>query len=136
MDKLQDTFNSFAGGNEHSQGSGKDNQQQKEGGGNFLSGLGDKINSAAGGGRESEKNEDMLDKGALNGSATPLFMARPGSSGSECGSGHWDETASWGSSSTLVDEQRDRDGSPKQQDASHFDYRNCPLAALIRRLRR
>ncbi|MCJ1312633.1 hypothetical protein MMC25_006308 [Agyrium rufum] len=33
------------------------------GGGGFLGGLGDKINSAAGGGRESEKNEDYLDKG-------------------------------------------------------------------------
>ena len=33
------------------------------GGGGFLSGIGDKINSAAGGGKESEKNEDYLDKG-------------------------------------------------------------------------
>jgi hypothetical protein len=108
MDKLQDTFNSFAGGNEQSQGSGKENQQQKEGGGNFLSGLGDKINSAAGGGRESEKNEDMLDKGTLNGSAAPLFIEGPSSSGSESGSGHWDETASWGSGSTLVDSDNNR----------------------------
>jgi len=30
--------------------------------GGFLGGLGDKFNSAAGGGRESEKNEDYLDK--------------------------------------------------------------------------
>lgn len=29
-----------------------------------MSGLGDKLNGAAGGGRESEKNEDYLDKGA------------------------------------------------------------------------
>ncbi|PGH01662.1 hypothetical protein GX51_05108 [Blastomyces parvus] len=36
---------------------------KKEGGGGFLSGLGNKMNHAAGGGRESEKNEDMLDKG-------------------------------------------------------------------------
>ncbi|OJD23194.1 hypothetical protein ACJ73_05449 [Blastomyces percursus] len=36
---------------------------KKEGGGGFFSGLGDKLNHAAGGGRESEKNEDMLDKG-------------------------------------------------------------------------
>jgi len=36
--------------------------EQKQGGG-FLGGLGDKFNSAAGGGRESEKNEDYLDKG-------------------------------------------------------------------------
>ena len=38
--------------------------EQKQGGGGFLSGLGDKVNSAAGGGRESEKNEDLLDKGS------------------------------------------------------------------------
>jgi hypothetical protein len=40
-------------------------QQQQSGssnGGGFLGGIGDKINSAAGGGRESEKNEDYLDK--------------------------------------------------------------------------
>ena len=36
-------------------------QGSSEGG--FLSGIGDKINSAAGGGKESEKNEDYLDKG-------------------------------------------------------------------------
>lgn len=30
-----------------------------------MSGLTDKFNSAAGGGKESEKNEDYLDKGAL-----------------------------------------------------------------------
>lgn len=33
------------------------------GGGGFLGGIGDKLNSAAGGGKESEKNEDYLDKG-------------------------------------------------------------------------
>lgn len=33
------------------------------GGGGFLGGFGDKLNSAAGGGKESEKNEDYLDKG-------------------------------------------------------------------------
>ena len=36
-------------------------EQQSSGG--FLGGIGDKLNSAAGGGRESEKNEDYLDKG-------------------------------------------------------------------------
>ncbi|KAF2842902.1 hypothetical protein M501DRAFT_38146 [Patellaria atrata CBS 101060] len=36
-------------------------EQKQEGG--FMSGLGEKFNTAAGGGRESEKNEDMLDKG-------------------------------------------------------------------------
>ncbi|KAK4936566.1 hypothetical protein LTR66_015318 [Elasticomyces elasticus] len=33
------------------------------GGGGFLSGFSNKLNSAAGGGVESEKNEDYLDKG-------------------------------------------------------------------------
>ena len=63
MDKLGDTFNSFAGSNDNQQGQsqGGGQGQKKEGG--FLGGLGDKLNSAAGGGRESEKNEDMLDKG-------------------------------------------------------------------------
>ena len=36
-------------------------QEQSQGG--FLGGLGNKLNSAAGGGRESEKDEDYLDKG-------------------------------------------------------------------------
>ena len=40
--------------------------QQKEGGGGFLGGIGNKVNSAAGGGPESEKNEDGLDKGVLS----------------------------------------------------------------------
>ncbi len=66
MDKIQGAFNSFSGGNNNQEqqvGSGE--QQQKQGGGGFLGGLGDKFNSAAGGGRESEKNEDYLDKGPL-----------------------------------------------------------------------
>lgn len=29
----------------------------------FLKNMGDKVNNAAGGGKESEKNEDYLDKG-------------------------------------------------------------------------
>jgi hypothetical protein len=37
-------------------------QGSNSGGGGFLSGIGDKLNSAAGGGKESEKNEDYLDK--------------------------------------------------------------------------
>lgn len=64
MDKLQGAFNSFSGGNnDQQQQGGSAEQQQKQGGGGFLGGLGDKFNSAAGGGRESEKNEDYLDKG-------------------------------------------------------------------------
>ncbi|CAL3971665.1 unnamed protein product [Diplocarpon coronariae] len=68
-----DFINKLAGGSSNEQAQ---NQQQgsssaqneqssssnQEGGG-FLSGLGNKLNSAAGGGKESEKNEDYLDKG-------------------------------------------------------------------------
>ena len=47
---------------------GESNQRsqptENSSGGGFLGGIGDKFNSAAGGGKESEKNEDMLDKGA------------------------------------------------------------------------
>ena len=39
------------------------NEQGSSGGGGFLGSIGDKFNSAAGGGKESEKNEDYLDKG-------------------------------------------------------------------------
>lgn len=55
------------GGNSQNQGTSEQvqgssgGQQQSSGG--FLGGIGDKLNSAAGGGRESEKNEDYLDKG-------------------------------------------------------------------------
>jgi hypothetical protein len=42
---------------------GSSSGQKQEGSGGFLGGLGDKFNSAAGGGRESEKNEDYVDKG-------------------------------------------------------------------------
>lgn len=38
------------------------NQEQAGQGGGFFSGLQNKLNSAAGGGRESEANEDYLDK--------------------------------------------------------------------------
>ncbi|KAJ4333380.1 hypothetical protein N0V87_007671 [Didymella glomerata] len=48
--------------NEQLQSTGSSGSQQQSSGG-FLGGIGDKLNSAAGGGRESEKNEDYLDKG-------------------------------------------------------------------------
>jgi len=67
MDQLKGAFNSFSGGNnDNKQAQHQGNAQQSgsgSGGGGFLGGLGDKFNSAAGGGRESEKNEDYLDKG-------------------------------------------------------------------------
>jgi hypothetical protein len=62
-----DFVNKFTGGDQK-QNEGQQQQQQggeqKQGGG-FLGGIGDKINSAAGGGKESEKNEDYLDKGEV-----------------------------------------------------------------------
>jgi len=63
-----DFVNKLSGGNSQSQGqisseqTGSSGGQQQSSGG-FLGGIGDKLNSAAGGGRESEKNEDYLDKG-------------------------------------------------------------------------
>ena len=46
---------------------------QGEGGGGFFGGIGNKINSAAGGGKESEKNEDLLDKGMASFRHSVLF---------------------------------------------------------------
>ncbi|KAF2474865.1 uncharacterized protein BDR25DRAFT_280457 [Lindgomyces ingoldianus] len=64
-----DFVNKLTGGGEqkHQRQQRQQHQQsssseQKEGGGLF-GGIGNKLNEAAGGGRESEKNEDMLDKG-------------------------------------------------------------------------
>ncbi|KAL2072357.1 hypothetical protein VTL71DRAFT_11700 [Oculimacula yallundae] len=63
-----DFVNKFTGGdkpqgeNNQNQQSGS-NEQSSSGGGGFLGSIGDKFNSAAGGGKESEKNEDYLDKG-------------------------------------------------------------------------
>ncbi|KAL9112404.1 MAG: hypothetical protein Q9227_003246 [Pyrenula ochraceoflavens] len=60
-----DALKSFTGSgdNNNNQQSSSTDQKKEGSGGGFLGGLGDKLNSAAGGGRESEKNEDMLDKG-------------------------------------------------------------------------
>jgi hypothetical protein len=64
MDQLKGALNSFTGGQNNTQGQQQGGSSSGGGGGgNFLGGLGDKLNSAAGGGRESEKNEDYLDKG-------------------------------------------------------------------------
>lgn len=63
-----DFVKSFTGSNKEgteSQSQSQNTTQQKESGG-FLGGIGDKLNSAAGGGKESEKNEDYLDKGESN----------------------------------------------------------------------
>lgn len=75
-----DFIKNFSGDNKaEAQGQGQGQQQgQQQGGGEnaqntqtsgssggFLGGLTDKFNSAAGGGKESEKNEDYLDKGMV-----------------------------------------------------------------------
>jgi hypothetical protein len=75
MDQLKGALGSFGGGNKSNEGemrasegssSGHPQQpSQQSGGGGFLGGLGEKFNSAAGGGKESEKNEDYLDKGGF-----------------------------------------------------------------------
>ncbi|PSN60639.1 hypothetical protein BS50DRAFT_579164 [Corynespora cassiicola Philippines] len=56
-----DFVNKLTSGEKKEEQPAQSSNQQSSGG--FLGGLGDKINSAAGGGRESEKNEDYLDKG-------------------------------------------------------------------------
>ena len=66
-----DFVNKLSGGNSQGQGQTSSEQTGSSGGqqqssGGFLGGIGDKLNSAAGGGRESEKNEDYLDKGNLH----------------------------------------------------------------------
>lgn len=59
-----DFVNKLTGGNQNQEGQQQEagSSEQKSSGG-FLGGIGDKINAAAGGGPESEKNEDYLDKG-------------------------------------------------------------------------
>ncbi|OAX82042.1 hypothetical protein ACJ72_03617 [Emergomyces africanus] len=58
-----DFVNKLAGSHGQQKEESSSTDQQKKEGGGFLSGIGDKLNHAAGGGKESEKNEDMLDKG-------------------------------------------------------------------------
>ena len=71
-----DFVNKFTGGdNNYNNPEDKPVQQEgekKEGG--FLGGLTEKFNSAAGGGKESEKNEDYLDKGMPS---SPLNLRLP-----------------------------------------------------------
>ncbi|KAF2281002.1 uncharacterized protein EI97DRAFT_447107 [Westerdykella ornata] len=62
-----DFVNKLTGGDKSAEKNDNNAQQatssgQQQGGG-FLGGIGDKLNAAAGGGKESEKNEDLLDKG-------------------------------------------------------------------------
>lgn len=68
MENISNFAKSFSGGDsaqtQQSQSGQSLNSEQQQGSGGFLGGIGDKLNSAAGGGRKSEKNEDMLDKGS------------------------------------------------------------------------
>ncbi|KAJ9200645.1 hypothetical protein DTO021D3_2664 [Paecilomyces variotii] len=61
MDALKNFAGGLGGGQNQNQNESSSDSNQ--GGGGFLSNIGNKINSAAGGGPESEKNEDYLDKG-------------------------------------------------------------------------
>ena len=58
-------------GTEQQSSSSSDNNKSS---GGVLSGISDKLNSAAGGGRASEKNEDMLDKGMYCTSCFPVKL--------------------------------------------------------------
>jgi hypothetical protein len=57
-----DYINKFTGGNSanNNPNTAQNTQQQSSSGGGFM----DKLNGMAGGGKESEKNEDALDKGS------------------------------------------------------------------------
>ncbi|KAF2090838.1 hypothetical protein K490DRAFT_10066, partial [Saccharata proteae CBS 121410] len=60
-----DYLNKFTGGgnkDESGQTQQSSTSEQKQDG-SMFSGIGDKFNSAAGGGKQGEKNEDYLDKG-------------------------------------------------------------------------
>jgi hypothetical protein len=65
-----DFVKNLAGGGNNNNNAGENQQpatgseQKSEGG--FLGGIGDKLNNAAGGGAQGEKNEDGLDKGGSN----------------------------------------------------------------------
>ena len=67
-----------SGGGGDNNKSGENSQQnessQSGGGGGLFGGMGEKLNSAAGGGKESEKNEDLLDKGMCV--FLPIFKSR------------------------------------------------------------
>ena len=64
--------------NEGSQNPSNEHKPERTGG--FLGGLGNKLNSAAGGGRESEKNEDYLDKGEFPSLILLKFLSPNGKS--------------------------------------------------------
>ncbi|CAG8956778.1 hypothetical protein HYFRA_00011167 [Hymenoscyphus fraxineus] len=59
----QNQHSTSSGGYNNNQHTSSSSSEKKEGEGGFLSGITEKLNGAAGGGKESEKNEDYLDKG-------------------------------------------------------------------------
>ena len=73
--------NAVSGGGGDNNKSGENSQQNENsqsggggGGGGLFGGMGEKLNSAAGGGKESEKNEDLLDKGMC--AFLPIFKSK------------------------------------------------------------
>ncbi|CAI6341859.1 unnamed protein product [Periconia digitata] len=58
-----DYVNKLTGSGEQQTGQQQASSSENKQEGGFLSGIGNKLNNAAGGGAEGEKNEDMLDKG-------------------------------------------------------------------------
>ncbi|KAG9562223.1 hypothetical protein KCU71_g6843, partial [Aureobasidium melanogenum] len=58
-----DFVKKFAGEEQSGQQGSVQQVPAQQGDGGFLGGIGNKLNAAAGGGPESEKNEDYLDKG-------------------------------------------------------------------------
>lgn len=58
-----DFVNKFTGGDQKTEQQSSSGSEDKKEGGGFFGGIGNKINEAAGGGKEGEKNEDYLDKG-------------------------------------------------------------------------
>ena len=63
MDFVKSAMGRGNQGENNPQENSQSGERKSEGGGGFLGGIGDKLNTAAGGGKESEKNEDLLDKG-------------------------------------------------------------------------
>lgn len=71
MDFVNKLTSGNSQGHHNEQSSSTDHKKES---GGFLSSISDKLTHAAGGGRESEKNEDMLDKGTLSTVFCNLFI--------------------------------------------------------------
>ena len=68
---IMDFIKNAMDGNNNQGGQNTESGGQNSGGGGFMGGITEKMNSAAGGGRDSEKNEDFLDKGSWTPPSTP-----------------------------------------------------------------